>query len=295
MKRTKVNTKKPIAILVGDIHLRETQPVARLDDFWETQWRKINWLKRMQQKYDCPVWCSGDLFHHWKPSPFLLSKAMQHLPKDFHLVYGNHDLPQHSLENAEKSGVYALQQAGAVNILPNCHWGEMPGEGSIFIPGKDYTVLVWHVMTWWKELPYPGCPDPDAARLLKKYNKFDLILTGHNHIPFAITHAGRWLVNPGSFTRQGADETHEPRVYLYYGDSVEPLYVPIDENPVLSREHLDDKKKRDERIDAFVSRLNSDWETSVSFEENLERFFASNEIETEIKNVVYKAIDYETK
>ena len=62
----------------------------------------------LQQKYDCPVYHAGDLFDYWKPSPALLAKTMEHLPKDFYTAYGNHDLPQHNIELAYKKIVNNL-------------------------------------------------------------------------------------------------------------------------------------------------------------------------------------------
>lgn len=84
----------------------------------------------------------------------------------------------------------------------------------------------------------------------------------------------------------------EPRVYLYYAESntVKPIYLPIEEG-VISREHLDIVEKRNDRIDAFINRLDGDWNITMSFEENLKAFFQANNIHESVKNLVYKAIE----
>ena len=105
--------KKADGILCGDLHLTEDTPICRTDNFQEAQWRKLTFIKQLQEEHDCPVLCAGDLLDFWKPSPFLLSKIIEHLPKQFYTVLGNHDLPQHSLELLEKSGIYTLQMAGS--------------------------------------------------------------------------------------------------------------------------------------------------------------------------------------
>jgi hypothetical protein len=46
---------KPTAILTADWHLRDTQPICRTDDFWESQWIKANYIMELQRKYGCPV------------------------------------------------------------------------------------------------------------------------------------------------------------------------------------------------------------------------------------------------
>ena len=100
--------KNPTAILTGDWHLREDSPTCRTDDFWTTQWEKVDFVSDLQKKYNCQVIHSGDLFNHWKPSPYLLNKTMRHIPKEFYTVYGNHDLPQHNIELADKCGINVL-------------------------------------------------------------------------------------------------------------------------------------------------------------------------------------------
>lgn len=292
MKRT-INKRKPNAILTGDWHLREDQPVCRTDNFPETQWKVVDFIANLQRKYKCPVYHSGDLFHNWKPSPALLSKAIEHIPKDFWTIYGNHDLPQWNLKLDYKCGIYTLIKAGVVNLLKGTHWGYKPEEGSLFIPNFNKTILVWHVMTWLKESPFPGCEDPQARRLLKKYPEYDLILTGHNHKPFTATLNGRLLVNPGCIIRQEADQIDfRPRVYLWYADTntVEKVYLPDTEN-VISREHLDGKKKRDNRIEAFISKLNNNFKGGVTFEGNLEKLIQKSKVKQPVKDIIQKALD----
>ena len=295
MKRTKTNKEKAkvIAILTGDWHLRDSQPICRTDDFQKTQWDKVKFISDLQKSYDCPVICSGDLFDHWKPSPYLLSQTIEHLPDRFHLVYGNHDLPQHNLDLRNRSGVHTLEKAGKVTVLDGCHWGETPDpeKHSLYFPGIDKRMLVWHVMVWMKELPYPGCKDPDAFRLLRKYPEYDIILTGHNHKPFVANMDGRILVNPGCITRQEADQTHTPSVCLLRKDmTVEPVFLPAPDG-VMTREHLDNKKERDERLEAFISRLDGEWESTISFRDNLERFFSSNDVSEDVKKIIYSGLD----
>ena len=58
------------AIITADIHLRETSPQCRTDDYWKAQEDKIEFLKELQHKHhDCPILDGGDLFDQWKPSP----------------------------------------------------------------------------------------------------------------------------------------------------------------------------------------------------------------------------------
>jgi DNA repair exonuclease SbcCD nuclease subunit len=285
------------AILTADWHLREDTPTCRTDDFQEAQWKKIQFIKDLQEEHGCKIYHSGDLFNHWKSSPHLLSLAIKFLP-DLQIIYGNHDLPQHNLGLAHKSGLYTLKTAGKITLYPCGDWGTEPN--AYASPEKMVNeihgrkVYLWHTMTYQHRKPWPGMTDPSAIRLLKKYPQFDLIVTGHNHKPFVEEYEGRLLVNPGCITRQATDESHKPRVYLWYASEnrVEAVYLPIQED-VITREHIEIREKRDARIDAFVSRLDGDWEAEMSFEDNLEAFFQTNNIRQSVKDIIYKALDDE--
>lgn len=284
--------KEVTALLTGDWHIREDTPICRTDNFWEAQWKKIDFISELQEKYNCPVFHSGDLFNHWKPSPFLLSATIEHLPSQFFTIYGNHDLPQHSIELANKCGINVLEKAGKLTVMNGVHWGTVP-EPKIFNSIAGRQILLYHVMTFVGNLPWPGCVDLKSISLLKKYPQYDLILSGHNHKSFVSEYKGRILVNPGSITRQSSDQIdHTPCVYLWSAkdNSVEPVYLPIEEN-VISREHIEKTQQRDGRINAFVSMLKKDWEAGVSFEENLERMMVENKTKESIKSIIYKALE----
>jgi predicted phosphodiesterase len=297
MERTKF--KRPDAILCSDFHLREDTPVCWInsEEFQEEQWNSVGFVCGLQRKYNCLVIHAGDLFNHWKPSPWLISMALQYLPDQFWTVYGQHDLPQHSLELTPKSGLYTLVQAKKINLLWQCHYGQLPvkmEESPAQLGFSDPTkeMLVWHNMTYTVK-PFPGASGGFAAGKLMKHPDYDIIVTGDNHQSFSTTYEGRLLVNPGSLTRQDADQIDfQPRVALWYADTntVEWVNIPIKQG-VISREHIEHKEDRDKRIDAFVSRLDGDWEVGLSFEQNLETFFNVNETREPIKSIIYKAIE----
>jgi hypothetical protein len=138
-----------------------------------------------------------------------------------------------------------------------------------------------------------GCTDYSAMTLLKKYPQFDLILTGDNHKTFTATLNNRVLVNPGSLMRMDADQVnHKPSVFLWWGkdNSIEQVCIPIQPN-VISREHLERVKKRDDRISAFVSRLNTKWVAKKSFEDNMENFKKENNIRKSVMDIVYESME----
>lgn len=282
--------KKCDAILCGDLHLRDDVPVCRTDDFLEAQHNKLLYIKELQEIHNCPVLCSGDLFNVAKPSLDLVSKISQWIPEKFFTVYGNHDLPNHSLQEQEKCGVYNLWCNHRLGLLEGTHFNQLPTKPSMVINGKK--VLVWHVMTYTTELPFPGCMDLKARSLLHKYPEYDLILTGDNHSPFTQTYKGRLLVNPGSMMRQTADQmTYKPAVWLWYADTntVEPVYLPI-EKGVVSRTHIEVLEQKESRIQAFIETLNREGLDFVNFEHNLKVFLKKNDIQKPVEDIIYEMI-----
>ena len=282
------------AILTGDWHLREDVPICRTDDFETAQWEKVKWVSGLQKQFDCLVLHSGDLFNHWKPSPALLSKALEFLPGNFFTNMGNHDLPQHNIDLTYKCGINVLEKAGKIEVLSHVHWNQFPEENSGLNFWPDCRVLVWHVMTYEGKPPWPGCTDEPFNAILNKYaDQFDLIVTGHNHKMFYGEKNGSWLVNPGSLTRQKADQVdHIPTVFLWTAkdNMVYPIEIPHSRN-VISREHIEKIEERDSRIQAFVERLSTEFGIGLSFSDNLERFEKENQIRPAVMEIVRKAIE----
>ncbi|MFP4424783.1 MAG: metallophosphoesterase family protein [Candidatus Woesearchaeota archaeon] len=303
MKRTK-HKNKPSAIITADWHLRESIPVCRTDDFWAAQHDKVVWISELQKELGCPIIHAGDLFDHWKASPILLSLFLANFPLDtshdyepqtsFWSIYGNHDLPMHSLDLRGKSGLYTLETAGAVQILNGYHWQQTPTDHFSITLGKPgRRVLVWHVMTYQGKEPWPGCTDTPAKELLKQYPDADLIVTGHNHKSFVEEYEGRLLVNPGSITRQTADQVdHEPCIYLWYAESntVEKKIIPHQKG-VISREHIERKQEKEARYEAFIQRLKQEGDPELSFRKNLEKFFQQNKVVKSVRNLIYEKLE----
>src|SRR5574340_1557557 len=108
---------KPDAIFTADIHLREDVPSCRLDDFWETQARKIKWLCNLQKKHDCPIVDAGDLFPKWRASNYLARWSILNLPEEMITLWGNHNIPYHNMELYEKSILGVLDADDTVRVL----------------------------------------------------------------------------------------------------------------------------------------------------------------------------------
>ncbi len=284
----------PDAILTADWHLREDTPICRADNFWETQWKKVDFISELQRKYNCPVLNAGDLFDHWKPSPYLLSVTIEHLPKQFYTVYGNHDLPQHSMELKHKSGIHVLSKAGVLTVLPHGHLDEIPTKQSVSFKISERKIYVWHTFVYTGKEPFPGAKGK-ARNIMNKYKQFDLIVTGDNHQSFTYQLDKRLLVNCGSLMRQDASQIEfSPKVWLYFASTneVTPIIIPHDADAV-TREHLNvETDERDEKLEAFINTIKSDENNNfLSFEDNIKRYLSTIKVNKEVKIIINKSID----
>jgi len=294
----------PDLIISGDWHLRDTVPKCRTDDFWEAQWDKVNQIMDLQEDYNCPIFLSGDLFHHWKTSPLLLNRVIYTLYRDkkyfnreIRSIIGNHDMPGHNIESMNKSGFDTMLYSNIIDHFSpkQGHWGFDKDEiksyhfkQSLNNP-KGTKIVILHLMTYKGKAPWPGCTDPECHELFDWFPDTDLIITGHNHKTFTAKKGKQLLVNPGSLTRQTADQIdHKPCIFLYDSKQhkLKKHYLEIKDN-VISREHLNVTKAKNKRITAFIEKLKTGWDAGLSFEENIERGFKENKIPKRIKQIIY--------
>jgi predicted phosphodiesterase len=272
------------AILCSDLHLRDSIPLSRKDDYWNAQYDKIKFLKELQEEHNCPVYCAGDIFNKAKSSPFLESWCLDNLPEGIVGIPGQHDLLNHNIENFYKSSIGVLAASGFYTLFEN------PFEKMLQFNG----VGLIHTF-----IQKPGDKQDKiiggstAKSLLKKYPKLKIIVTGDNHKTFMVKHEGRVLVNPGSMMRMKADQiNHKPSVFLWYkkSNTVKQVFYPIKED-VFDLSHLERQEEKEERIEAFVEHLNTDYDVGLDFENNLERFFRKNKTKKAVQNKIWEATD----
>lgn len=287
--------KKPTALILSDIHLRDTQPICRKDDFWETQKKKLKWLKSFHKSIgpDIPVLCAGDVFHEWKTSPKLINMALDHLPNNMISIPGNHEMPNHNLGLMDESGYGVLSKTNKIRNDIEIHKGVFEGSKNIniwFFPygtrlrssppeSSNIDIALVHHFVYKGRKPFPG-QLTGVKSLLKKLKGYKLVITGDNHHPFTHKTDDQLLINPGCFSRQKADEASiSPRVYIWYeaDNSFDIEYVPIkDFEKVISRKHLEQIEYKNEKIEIFVGRLNENIDAQLDFKSNMKQYLDGN-------------------
>ncbi|MFA5397362.1 MAG: metallophosphoesterase [Methanogenium sp.] len=295
--------KKPLFITTADMHLRVTNPAERIDNYQESMINKLVQIKILQQELDVPVLDSGDVFNGWKSTPATECMAFDYLPQNFYTIPGNHEIPFHNMNYLDESSLMVLSKASRISIksmfsdlgkfmlcaVPYGMDFEFPDD--IDLDGKGHLVLITHLMvTKEKDARFDHIT---AKNMLKKYPKFSVILTGHNHQTFVEEYDDRLLINNGSLMRSSIDQLdHKPCIHIVYDDlSWERSYLdvaPVDK--VFNLAHVEMKKKSEEKIENFVSKLKNEYEVGVSFADNIKNYLASNKIRDGVKEVITRAI-----
>jgi hypothetical protein len=244
---------RPIAIFCSDIHLSLKAPPARSGepDWLETQGRYFAHLKRLQglspEPHRCPVFHAGDLFDRWNAPADLINFAIAELPRNFHSIAGQHDLPYHNRELIRRSAYWTLVESGTINDLTDyrdplerfnvtgIQWGELDEGDAPLPPGTPgRRIAVCHAYCWRGDCSFPGAPESAShrARTAQLKGKFDLAFFGDNHRPFRTKSGEFRLINCGGFVRRLSSEAnHRPACYLLDSNlNVHPDFLPIEDD-----------------------------------------------------------------
>lgn len=246
-------------VVCSDIHLSHTPPVARAGepDWYAAMGRQLDKMLDFCRAGGFPLFIAGDIFDRWTVPPELLNWTIKTIRRHGVVVYaipGQHDLPNHSMGQIERSAYWTLMEAGVVKHLRNsvCIDGltihPFPWGSEIKFPkeaeGTGHVALI-HAYCWKTDCGYPGAPEEArAGNFAKQLRGFSLAVFGDNHKPFQIKAVRNRpaLLNCGGFYRRKADEIdHQPCFYTVDDDcSVEA--IPLDvSHDVISREHISDR------------------------------------------------------
>lgn len=304
-------------LICADIHLRDTQPIARVDDYWEAQWKTWEYVQDIFQQTGCAyMLIAGDLGDKPEWSNRLLYQFLiesHSLATRIVFVPGQHDLPHHQKANFPESGCGILSRLGWINYVDqveNNHLTLQEGDEEVEVYGywygdKDKTILtrkdnkrikilLLHKMVIDQPL-WPGQKAMKQRGLAVKYPNFNLIGTGDNHRSFMVQEDGKPLLfNPGSMMRMAADQMdHKPIVGVY--DTIPGSLLMFDlpySNNELSDSHIKAAEKR-KKIAANIAeaRFSPTGTSTKLFRERLQSRFEKDETRKEIRDIVWGAME----
>ena len=277
------------AIITADWHLRKDKPRCRLDTDWiETQRSQIMEVSHYANDYSCPVIIVGDIFNKSVVPEEITNLFIQFcstVKKGVYIVAGNHDLPYHSMDNVLDSSIgIILTIASKMNSKYLKTLDEMDGIvwnhfGQDFIKKDDCTIIALHQLVFEsvKDMP-PNVEASTAQELLDQYPYANYIFTGDMHKSFHyISSDNRHVVNPGHLNRQTADQINDPIVYFVDTEEniVEELAI-TDLSELVTDEYLKKEAAREDRIEAFIEKVQSTDSVTLSFIDNIEQAIQKN-------------------
>lgn len=295
-----------IAIAISDLHLSLTPPACRADKDWmETQADYLQQVHMLTCDGDLPVLCAGDVFDRWNPTPELIHFALEHLPSQTIAVPGQHDLPNHRMEEMRRSGYGVLEKAGRLRDLSGrslefedfwAHgfaWGHkiVPSNKKSYLQNKLHIVLI-HQYVWIEGAEYPGAPrEAHADRLAKQLKGYDVAVFGDNHKNFLCKlKTGVTVLNVGGFIRRKSDErSYAPRVGVIYDDG-SVVRHRLDTSGDEFHDNPDEQPETVLNMRAFVEDLKSLGEQGLNFQEEVRRFLRKNPLSPEVEQMVLESL-----
>ncbi len=295
-------------ILLSDIHLVTANPISRTDDLTQTQWDKLKYVFNYAVESNIHnILQAGDFVDKPRSWELLekLSLFLTHYKNqgvDVYTVMGQHDTLFHNLEN-QKTTMGILSSSKIVNVLNKkainletiSIYGSSWGENVPVVENKNHTnILVIH-----KQIGTSKIFDKQenfifADKFLKENLDYNLILCGDCHQSFISTVNKKIICNTGSMLRKESSEynfKHAPHFYVYdtYKNKLEGVTIPHSlAVSVLSTNHLEQQKIRQDNFDDFICRVQqTDQESSISFEENLKFIIEKYNASEQVKNLIH--------
>lgn len=304
-------------ICLSDVHLMWEIPIGRLDDIVITQRRKMQFILQWAKKVNGVIVQAGDFFdtaRSWHLTEYYVRFFKEYLKVDLFAVYGQHDTYMYSERTRNATGLGLLIADGYVQELNDV--GTEIAQG-IFAQGVSYgqevpepvenadlNVLVIHRMIGPHKLWASQENLYYAPKFLRDHKGYDLIVCGDCHRQFRFKDGKRVILNSGCLTRHIADdynmESAEPGFYAYDTEERTTEFIIVPHEPsekVLSRKHIEDKKRLDKMMEEFVEGVDEEGESdlSVDFISNLIQFCAENKITKAVRDLISEVMDEEVE
>lgn len=283
---------KVLSVNISDVHLCHLAPVARSaePDWYAAQHRPLEQCRRLCAEHAAPLVIAGDIFDRWdlkrEGMPELINFAIDIFSQFIYGVFavpGQHDLPNHRLDEIHRSAFWTLIRSGKVQMLRPGHESRI---GSLALHGYPWGVpvcprhggdtavhlAVVHAYIWKTGHSYPGADEQQhAAKYRDKLRGFSAAVFGDNHKGFMI---GDRLMNCGTLMRRKSDEKdYRPMVGLLYDDGhIEPHFLDTSADRFLE-EPLEPtpKEESDADVSSFLDHLKSMQADPLNFREAINR------------------------
>jgi DNA repair exonuclease SbcCD nuclease subunit len=298
------------------MHLDSKCPVNRIDNFLDTQARKLTELLAVSSECDA-ILQAGDLTNSPTVGNETISLLLTHLrttKAQLYSVPGQHDLLFRSYENLYSTAMGVLVASGYLSMLRDiptelsfrvkenppvyvygCGWGQ-----PVPYPPKEsiHSILVIHASIGDTKL-FPTMDLIQAQQFLLEH-KYDLILTGDYHYPFHFkiqnkaSGRARQIVNTGVLMRRSINESEiVPKVGIYDTKTREIKWKRIMVESNVFRK-VEKEEKEDVEAVAFKILENLEHSKTISsdYKESILHFMKANfkSIKKEVRDLIMELL-----
>ena len=319
-------------LVTGDLHFRASNPRSRLDDYPITCIEKLQEIFKIAKDQNVSaIIIPGDLFDtpNISYSGFgQLATTLSKAPCRIFTVPGNHDIYGHNLGSTPRTPYGLLEALGIITCVSESGkemivegWdgvgGFVSGHGfnaetdhdlmqySINIPMRHRILIhITHGMLL-VDPPPANMPHTLVADLeaIPVDRRPQILINGHYHLGLPLTRIGDTLIiNPGAITRVNASREEMARTvqvamvtiegkYKYDAEFI-PLKSARPAEEVLSREHLEEAKERNQRLTEFLRLLGDQAEAKfMEVREIIEDIARMDGLPEEVKAEAIKRIN----
>jgi DNA repair exonuclease SbcCD nuclease subunit len=311
-------------IITADWHLRSQRPRCRLDEDWlETQNNALAQIAMYAGQYEADVICIGDIFHSTNETTNEVIGLVQNFAlllgetdQKLFILAGNHDLPQHNLDNIGRSAFQILLNSKNIfhlseiekikeNYEDTTAFDDMLYSAANFgdVDDEKADIIFKHILCFPENAKLPPSDKiTKPSELFKQFNKAKYIFTGDYHRQFVSVGNNKgkklhnpMLLNPGCLLRQAADTIdYEPAVFLIEIEDGEIKYKTcpiVDNEKMVTDEYLEKEEIRNSRIEAFIERIKENEQVTFDFIENVHNLMKNTKIDKEVKDIILELME----
>ncbi len=302
---------KILAIFCSDIHLTEKPPISRSlePDWMEAQERILRQAREISDRNNCcPVFCAGDVFDRWNPSPALINWAIEHLP-EMYAIPGQHDLPLHNYGDIRKSAYWTLVEAGKIKDITepvDCGlfqvWGFPWGKPlarfdyGVYEPRAvkwKTQILMAHRYVWIAGCGYPQARREDNLESLRSIvDGYQYSVFGDNHQAFLAHITNENVVfNCGCLIPRKKDERMPPMIGLLRESGMSGFVLDCNEDKWVDTEEYESVAAKNLELEDFLDHLGKLGTEVSDFCGAIRSYVKENEVSDSVKNILERAME----
>jgi len=226
-----------------------------------------------------------------------------------HCIPGQHDLPNHSLEDIRRSAYWTLVEANKLMNIPlgGIEINDMlvyahPWGVPIEVPDGDerdmMNVALSHRYAWKRGKGYPGASMDSLAGNIPNLDNYDVAVFGDNHQSFDCKRSPTskcTLVNPGCLIPRKSDERrYHPSIYLLRDDkSVQAFELGTLEDKWVDEAGCEEAAAL-MGMESFLDELRGLDADSLDFSDAVDKYCEANNVNDETRAMIRESMGAES-